>query len=375
MPASVLRRASRPVPLGRACLTGRRGGRTTERFRVWFRRRLRIDALSKRGRHGRRMFRRFNAFSIRLCLMVSCLVVASSPAWAQATIAGLVRDASGAVLPGVTVEAASPALIEKVRTAVTDGAGRYRIESLQPGDYTVTFTLPGFATVRREGLIVSGIGGDHRGRRDARRRRAGDDHRHRRNADRGRAEHQARDHARQRDHAEPARSPQLQLPARRGSRACRPTATTSTPVRCSLIFPIHGGRGVESRLTVDGPEHQQPARRQPAAELHRRHRQRAGSDDDDVGRPRRDGDRRPDDEHRPEAGRQQLLGPGLRLRLLGGDAGGQLHPRVAGARRHAADAGLPASTTSTCAVGGPIVTGQALVLHERPQSGFDGRTC
>ena len=63
--------------------------------------------------------------------------------WAQATIAGVVRDASGAVLPGVTVEASSPALIEKVRTAVTDGTGRYRIESLRPGTYTVTFTLPG----------------------------------------------------------------------------------------------------------------------------------------------------------------------------------------------------------------------------------------
>ena len=61
--------------------------------------------------------------AIRLCVMVSCLVVASSPAWAQATIAGLVKDASGAVLPGVTVEASSPALIEKVRTAVTDGSG------------------------------------------------------------------------------------------------------------------------------------------------------------------------------------------------------------------------------------------------------------
>jgi hypothetical protein len=97
--------------------------------------------------------------AIRSCLILSCLVVAAStPAWAQATLAGLVRDASGAVLPGVTVEATSPVLIEKVRSAVTDGTGRYRIESLQPGDYTVTFTLPGFATVKREGLLVSGTG-------------------------------------------------------------------------------------------------------------------------------------------------------------------------------------------------------------------------
>jgi iron complex outermembrane receptor protein len=77
---------------------------------------------------------------------------------AQATLAGEVRDTTGAVLPGVTVEAASPALIEKVRTAVTDGSGRYRIESLPSGSYTVTFSLTGFAPVRREDLIVSGSG-------------------------------------------------------------------------------------------------------------------------------------------------------------------------------------------------------------------------
>ena len=79
-------------------------------------------------------------------------------AWAQAAIAGEVRDTSGAVLPGVTVEASSPALIEKVRTAITDGNGRYRIEDLRPGTYVVTFTLSGFTTTRREGLNVSGTG-------------------------------------------------------------------------------------------------------------------------------------------------------------------------------------------------------------------------
>src|SRR5204863_9345542 len=67
-------------------------------------------------------------------------------------IAGVVRDTSGGVLPGVTVEASSPALIEKVRTAVTDDQGLYRIVDLRPGNYVVTFTLTGFAAVRREGL-------------------------------------------------------------------------------------------------------------------------------------------------------------------------------------------------------------------------------
>ena len=71
------------------------------------------------------------------------------------SIAGVVKDASGAVLPGVTVEAASPALIEKSRTAVTDGQGLYRIVDLRPGVYTVTFTLPGFSTLKREGLELT----------------------------------------------------------------------------------------------------------------------------------------------------------------------------------------------------------------------------
>ncbi|MBI2185814.1 MAG: TonB-dependent receptor, partial [Acidobacteria bacterium] len=71
-------------------------------------------------------------------------------------IAGVVRDTSGAVLPGVTVEASSPALIEKVRSAATDGTGQYRIENLRPGLYTVTFTLSGFSPVRREGIELTG---------------------------------------------------------------------------------------------------------------------------------------------------------------------------------------------------------------------------
>ncbi|MGE3704896.1 MAG: carboxypeptidase regulatory-like domain-containing protein [Vicinamibacterales bacterium] len=71
-------------------------------------------------------------------------------------ITGVARDTSGAVLPGVTVEAASPALIEKVRSAVTDGDGRYNIVNLVPGTYTVTFTLAGFSTTRREGVVLTG---------------------------------------------------------------------------------------------------------------------------------------------------------------------------------------------------------------------------
>ena len=84
------------------------------------------------------------------------LILVPSPVFAQASIAGVVRDASTAVLPGVTVEVASPVLIEKVRTSVTDGSGQYRVENLRPGVYTVTFSLTGFNAVKREGIELAG---------------------------------------------------------------------------------------------------------------------------------------------------------------------------------------------------------------------------
>jgi hypothetical protein len=95
---------------------------------------------------------------IRLVLLaLTCLSIVPAVAHAQgASIAGVVKDTSGAVLPGVTVEAASPVLIEKVRTAVTDGSGQYKIIEILPGTYTVTFTLPGFSTVKHEGVEVTG---------------------------------------------------------------------------------------------------------------------------------------------------------------------------------------------------------------------------
>src|SRR5262245_61746560 len=93
----------------------------------------------------------------RCFLLFGLIAVVPRVAAAQATLAGEVKDTSGAVLPGVTVEAASPA-IERVRTAVTDGSGRYRIESLPPGSYTLTFSLTGFAPLKRENLTVSAFG-------------------------------------------------------------------------------------------------------------------------------------------------------------------------------------------------------------------------
>ncbi|MBZ5559438.1 MAG: carboxypeptidase regulatory-like domain-containing protein [Acidobacteriia bacterium] len=87
--------------------------------------------------------------------VLACLALAPA-AWAQTgSIAGVAKDTTGAVLPGVTVEAASPALIEKVRSVVTDGQGQYKIVDLSTGTYTVTFTLTGFNAYKREGIILT----------------------------------------------------------------------------------------------------------------------------------------------------------------------------------------------------------------------------
>jgi hypothetical protein len=89
-------------------------------------------------------------------LVVAAAVLLPSLAFAQGTLTGTVTDQSGGVLPGVTVEASSPALIEKVRVGVTDDAGQYRITTLNPGTYSLTFRLTGFNLVRREGIELTG---------------------------------------------------------------------------------------------------------------------------------------------------------------------------------------------------------------------------
>jgi hypothetical protein len=91
-------------------------------------------------------------------LVILWALLTPAVALAQASIAGVVRDASGAVLPGVTVEASSPALIEKVRTTVTDGNGRYQIIDLRPGTYVLTVSLEGFSTFKRDGVLLGGTG-------------------------------------------------------------------------------------------------------------------------------------------------------------------------------------------------------------------------
>jgi len=94
--------------------------------------------------------------ALKAVVIFAAAVLLPSLSAAQGTLTGTVRDASGAVLPGVTVEASSPALIEKVRSAVTDSTGQYRIPGLNPGTYSLTFRLQGFTTVRKDGLELSG---------------------------------------------------------------------------------------------------------------------------------------------------------------------------------------------------------------------------
>ena len=99
------------------------------------------------------MVRKLGGF---LLVLLACVLLFPEGAAAQSQINGVARDESGGVLPGVTVEASSPVLIEKVRSAVTDDQGRFNIVDLRPGVYRITFTLTGFNTVVREGLEVPG---------------------------------------------------------------------------------------------------------------------------------------------------------------------------------------------------------------------------
>src|SRR5262245_64447410 len=94
-----------------------------------------------------------NVLGVRVAL--TCLAAPLSAQTVASGLAGVLKDTSGAVLPGVTVEAASPALIERVRTVVTDGEGQFKIIDLRPGTYSVTFGLPGFTTVVRDGIELT----------------------------------------------------------------------------------------------------------------------------------------------------------------------------------------------------------------------------
>ena len=188
---------------------------------------------------------------VRMGLVIACLGAGHTAAFAQAALSGVVKDSSGGLLPGVTVEAASPALIEKVRTAVTDGTGRYRIESLQPGEYSVTFTLPGFVTLKREGVTVSGTAVIAV---DAEMRVGGVQETITVTGEAPVVDVQSTKREITLDNETIRNLPSVRsysylLTAVPG---LQPNITDVNTGPVFAIFPVHGGRGVESRLTVDG---------------------------------------------------------------------------------------------------------------------------
>src|SRR6516162_9922933 len=188
---------------------------------------------------------------VRTVVLVVVAGILPSAAWAQVALAGTVKDASGAVLPGVTVEASSPVLIETTRTATTDGAGQYRIESLQPGTYTVTFKLLGFATLKRDDVLLSGTGVV---RIDAEMKVGGLAETVVVKGESPIVDVQSTTREVTLDN-ETMRS----LPAVRsysylltGVPGLQANITDVNTGPVFAIFPVHGGRGVESRLTVEG---------------------------------------------------------------------------------------------------------------------------
>jgi len=185
------------------------------------------------------------------CVLLASIWILPTAALAQVTLAGAAKDASGAVLPGVTVEASSPVLIEKTRTATTDGAGQYRIESLQPGTYTVTFKLVGFATLKRDDVLLSGTGVV---KIDAEMKVGG-----LAEAVTVKGESPVVDVQSTTREVTLDNETMRSLPAVRsysylltGVPGLQPNITDVNTGPVFAIFPVHGGRGVESRLTVEG---------------------------------------------------------------------------------------------------------------------------
>ena len=188
---------------------------------------------------------------LRTLVVFGIAVVLPGVAAAQVTLAGTVKDASGAVLPGVTVEASSPVLIEKVRTTATDSNGNYRIESLTPGTYNVTFTLAGFSVVKREGVALSGSGVV---KIDADLKVGGVQETITVTGETPVVDVQSTKREVTLDNETIRNLPSV--------RSYSYLLTTVPGVQSNIndvntgpvfaIFPVHGGRGVESRLTVDG---------------------------------------------------------------------------------------------------------------------------
>ena len=199
-----------------------------------------------------RTFGKLGALAGALFLLIPSIALA------QGSITGAVKDTSGAVLPGVTVEAASPVLIEKVRTVVTDGNGRYQIVDLRPGTYTVTFTLPGFNTVRRDGVVLAGAAAmtvDAELRVGVAR---GDDHGHRRGAGRRHADARPSSRCSSSDVVDALPSARNYVTLARMISGTNATGNGGNDVGGSLIqdvggsLTVHGSRTTDQRVTING---------------------------------------------------------------------------------------------------------------------------
>jgi hypothetical protein len=188
---------------------------------------------------------------VRVMAAAAAAVLLPSAVYAQVALTGTVKDASGALLPGVTVEASSPVLIEKSRAAVSDGTGQYRIESLLPGYYTVTFTLTGFATIKKDNIVLSGTGVI---KIDAEMKVGGVSETITVTGETPVVDVQSTKTA-----VTLSNDTMRNLPAIRSYSylltAVPGIQSNITDVNTGpvfAIFPVHGGRGVESRLTVEG---------------------------------------------------------------------------------------------------------------------------
>ena len=249
-------------------------------------------------------------FAKSLFLAAGFCLLTSSLASAQ-TLAGTVRDTSGAVLPGVTVEASSPALIEKTRTAVADGSGQYQITNLPPGTYTITFSLQGFATVVREGVELTGGGVTTHQRRAARGRRGREHHGHGRNASRRRAVGPAADRAQRRGRAGAAGIARLrQLPGRPAGHpghGLQQRRRDEHQLLHGPWRPRQRGRRPDRR-----PERRVAVQRRRRVQLRVRHEQLDRSPGVDLRRPGRGRPRCAHVQHHPQDGRQQFQRERLR---------------------------------------------------------------
>ncbi len=291
--------------------------------------------------------------AVRASVVLACLALPSL-AHAQASLAGTVQDASGAILPGVTVEITSPALIEKVRSAVTDGSGQYRITEVRPGTYAMTFTLPGFVVVRREGVVVSGIATITI---DAEMRVGGV----------------------QETITVTGETPVVDVQStRRQAVLDNETVNTAAGV-ARLRQPADGGAGragepaelgdrsddavlhVERRPQQRGPradrrpERRLGVQRRRRLELRLRHRQRGRNPDHRLRRARRSRHRRPGVEHHPAHGRQPLPRHGVlqqRRRVVAGQQPRRPAARAPASRRTPA---LIKSWDASFSIGGPIL--------------------